>query len=190
MQESMGEIVGSSSKKRSWRCKRKSRSSGRRWQTAKTSGTVARSVSRIKRTVGGQAKGSSSASDRKVAVEGATVHGVGAERDDGVEVAEHGEAKDGIDGNVRAERKGNSDGRAGGIDIRGVIPDNRSEVAMIGGVKIRGITNCTAKFNWFKRVRVIKRDKFGNEVRALRFEPKVEEKETGVKSTTRIHKAA
>ena len=50
---------------------------------------IARSVGGVEGAVSGKAEGGSGSSDRKVTMESATVHSVGAERDDGIEVTKH-----------------------------------------------------------------------------------------------------
>ena len=50
---------------------------------------IARSVGWVECAVAGKTEGGSGSGDGKVAMESATVHGVGAEGDDRVEVAEH-----------------------------------------------------------------------------------------------------
>ena len=50
---------------------------------------ITRSVGWVKGAVSGKAEGGSGSSDREVTMENATVHSVGAERDDGIEVAKH-----------------------------------------------------------------------------------------------------
>ena len=50
---------------------------------------IARSISWVEGAVSGKAKGGSGSGDGKVAMESATVHGVGAEGDDRVQIAEY-----------------------------------------------------------------------------------------------------
>jgi hypothetical protein len=82
----------------------------------KAGSAVASGVSGVERAGRRQAESSSSSDDREVAVEGATMHRIGAKRNDRVEITEHGQAENGIDGDIRTKRKRNSDGGAGGVD--------------------------------------------------------------------------
>ena len=63
-------------------------------------GTIARSLGGIEWAIFWKAEGRSGSGDRKVAVKGAAMHGVRAQGDHRVEVAEHRETKDGVDSDV------------------------------------------------------------------------------------------
>jgi hypothetical protein len=102
------------------------------------------------------------------------MHGICSQRNDGIKIAEHGKAENGIDSNVITECNGDSDGRTGGIHVGGVVADDCSQVAMVGSIKVGGIADGTTKFNRFKGVRVIKGNELSNEVGPLRHEPEVE----------------
>ena len=103
MEEAKRRIVGSSGKNRSGRHKRKNRNSWRRRRTAEASSVLTGSDGGVERDVLGQSKGSGGAVDGKVAVKSVTAHVIGAERDDGVEVAKHGKAKNSVCSDIRAE---------------------------------------------------------------------------------------
>jgi hypothetical protein len=71
----------------------------------KASSAVASRVSGVERAGGRQAESSSSPDDREVAVEGATMHRIGVKRNNRVEITEHGQAENGIYGDIRTKRK-------------------------------------------------------------------------------------
>ena len=103
LKEAKRRIVGSSGKNRSGRCEGKNRNGWRRRRTAEASSVLTGSDGGVKRDVLRQSKGSGGAVDGKVAVKSATVHVVGAERDDGVEFTKHGKAKNCVCSDIRAE---------------------------------------------------------------------------------------
>ena len=142
----------------------------------------------VKRNILWQPKTSSSAGDWKVTVKGATAHAVGSERDDGSEVlAEHWESEDGVDGHVRAESEGDGDGGARLIDARSATADDGCKVAVIGRVEISRITNGPTKFNWFKGIRIVELDEFGNQVGLFRLKPKMEKEAAGLQGAGCVH---
>jgi hypothetical protein len=61
---------------------------------------------------------------------------------------------------------------------------------VVSSIKIGRVTDRTTKFDGFEGIRIVKRNKFGNEVGALRLEPKMEKKKAGVEGTACVHEAA
>jgi hypothetical protein len=86
LEEAERHIVGSRSRLSGRRADRKGRGGGGGRKAAAAS-MVASRVSRVEQTIRGEAESSRRTSDGKVEVEGTAVHGVGSERDNGVEVA-------------------------------------------------------------------------------------------------------
>jgi hypothetical protein len=123
LEETEGGIVSRRGKMWNGRGDGENRGGRRRKQIAGTS-VVAGRVSGIKVAAGRESKGSGRAGDGEFKVEGTALHGIGAERDDNIQVAKHGKAKNGIDGDVGTKSKGNSDRRAGGVGVRSVITDH------------------------------------------------------------------
>ena len=111
LQEALGEIISSSGEARAKGCSGKGRGCSRTGKAARTS-MIARSGSRIEGAIGRQAKVRGSTGDWEIEVEGTAVHTIRAERNDRVKIAEHGKAKNSIDGDIRAQSKGNGDGDA------------------------------------------------------------------------------
>jgi hypothetical protein len=66
----------------------------------KAGSAVASRVSGVERAGRRQAESSSSSDDRGVVVEGATVHRIGAKRNDRVVITEHGQAENGVDNDI------------------------------------------------------------------------------------------
>ena len=160
LEEAKRRVVCSSGKDRSGRRKRKNGDGGRWRRTAEASSVLARSDGGIEGDVLRQSKSSGGAVDGKVAVKSATVHVIGAERDDGVEFTKHGKAKNSVDSDIRAKSKRDRDGGAGLVDVGSIIADNSGEVAMVDAIKISGVANSTAKFDGLERVGVVELDEF------------------------------
>ena len=156
----------------------------------KAGSTVASRVGWVERAGRRQTESSSSADDREVAVEGATMHRIGTKRNDRVEITEHGQAENGVDCNIRTKRKRNSDRGARGVDVGSVVSDDGGEVTVVSSVEVGGVTDRTTEFDGFKRVGVVKGNEFGDEIRAFGPEPEMKEKKAGVEGTAGIHEAA
>lgn len=58
---------------------------------------------------------------------------------------------------------------------------------MVGCSKIGRITNSAAKFDRLEWVCVIKGDKFSDEIRALRLQPKMKFEIPGIEGATSVH---
>ena len=141
---------------------------------------MAGSSGRVESAVGGKAEGGGFAGDRKASIEGATVEGVGAERDDGVEIAKHWEAENGVYGDIWTESEGQGDRGAGRVGIGCAVADNSSQVTVVSSVEVRRVANGATELNGFKRVRIIERKEFDDEVRAFGHEPEMERQVAGV----------
>jgi hypothetical protein len=155
-----------------------------------TSSAVASRISGVKRAGGRQAESSSSPDDREVTVEGATMYRIGAKRNNRVEITEHGQAENDIDGDIRSKRKRNSDRGARGVDIGSVSSNDGSEVTVVSCIEIGGVADRTTEFDGFERVGVVEGNEFSDEIRALGLEPEMKEKKTSIEGTASIHEAA
>ena len=75
----------------------------------------------VERAIRRDTKCSGSVSDWKFNVEGATVERVGIKRSNRIEITQHWESENGVNGDIRVQTKGNSDRGTGHIGIQGVI---------------------------------------------------------------------
>jgi hypothetical protein len=82
------------------------------------------------------------------------MHRIGAKRNNPVEITEHGQAENGIDGDIRTKRKRNSDRGARGVDVGSVVSDDGSEVTVVSCIEIGGVADRTTEFDGFERVGV------------------------------------
>jgi hypothetical protein len=156
----------------------------------KAGSAVASRVSEVERAGRRQAESSSSSDDREVAVEGATMHRIGAKRNDRVEITEHGQAENGVDGDIRTKRKRNSDRGARGVDAGSVASDDGSEVTVVSSIEIGGVADLTTVFDGFERVGVAEGNEFSDEIRALGPEPEMKEKKASIEGTAGVREAA
>ena len=101
------------------------------------------------------------------------MHGVGTKGNDAVKVAEHREAKDGVDSDVGTQGKGEGDRSTADVDVGGVISDHCSEVAVLGRIEIVWIMNGAAQFDGLERVGIVERRELGNDIWSLRHQPKM-----------------
>ena len=120
---------------------------------------------------GRKAERSGGPSDGEIEVESSAVHGIGTKRDDGIQIAKHGEPEYCIHGDIRAESKRDGDTGSRSIDIRGVVTDYSSQIAMASSIEIGGVANGAAELDGFKRIAVIEGSKISHEIGTLGHQP-------------------
>ena len=65
-----------------------------------------------------------------------TVHGVGVEGDDSIQVTEHREPEDGVNSDIRAQSEGDSNRGARYINVGSDVSNDGSQIAVISSIKI------------------------------------------------------
>jgi hypothetical protein len=135
---------------------------------------VVRGINRVEGTVWGWTESSSGLSDGEIAVESSTVDGIQPKGNGGVKSStKHGKAENGADHHIGTKGKVDGDTSTIGIGAGSGMMNDGGEVAMIGSIEVRRVTNSTTKLDRFKGVGVIKVNKPSCSVRALGLEPKV-----------------
>ena len=164
------QIVDSSGKSRGWlEGGWKEHRGGR--SKATSTGVMAGSRVGIEDGAGRKAERSGGPSDGEIEVESSAVHGIGIKRDDGIQIAKHGEPEYCIHGDIRAESKRDGDTGSRSIDIRGVVTDYSSQIAMASSIEIGGVANGAAELDGFKRIDIIEGSKISHEIGTLGHQP-------------------
>jgi hypothetical protein len=102
------------------------------------------------------------------------------------EVLDDGHTKDGINGHIVAETKRDTDRATIVIDVWGFISDNGSKLAVQRYIVIVGMADGAAKLDRFKRIRIVKLFKAGDNIRVLAHDPEMIWQITGAESGTGI----
>jgi hypothetical protein len=95
----------------------------------------------------------------------------GAKGKDRVKITKHGKAKNGIDRHISTEGKGDDDTSTICVDVGSGTANDGREVAMIGSVKVRRVTNSATKLDRVKGIGVVQLNELGHLIRALKLEP-------------------
>ena len=69
------------------------------------------------------------------------------------------------------------------------MTDHSSQITMIRGIEVGWVADGAAELDGFQRVGVIEGHKFGYEIWALGFQPKVKEQASSVDSAASVHEA-
>ena len=66
--------------------------------------------------------------------------------------------------------------------------DHSSQIAVVGRIESRRVTDGATKLDWFERTSMIRGNEFSDEIRALRLQPRMEKETSSIEGATGIHK--
>jgi hypothetical protein len=72
----------------------------------------------------------------------------------------------------------------------GVMPNYRSQIAVVSSVQVVQVADSAAELDGFKRIRVIEGDEFGDEIRALGHQPQMASKVPSVEGAASVHETS